>query len=188
MFKDLYRKQRKNNNTGCPKETFYEINVELSKWLLLVNKMSKASKISHFTCQTWGLVTLRWNIKVKLHNFGQIIVNNFQNLNLNWSILPFEIQSQFWWLTGGMCQCDVMFTNTNHFEFWELEIFTCNFFQGKLNTIPTLSYNQNNSETLTFRTLLFAFQTNFQKFLHFSERENKQVPAKMFPVGTFLTL
>ena len=73
-------------------------------------------------------------------------VNNFRNLNLNFHNLKIQGMCQFWWLAGGMCplekRSDILFTNTNHFEFWELEIFACNVFLRTPNTLTTLTHIQ----------------------------------------------
>ena len=84
---------------------------------------------------------------------------------------------------------DILFTIITHFQsskIFHVTVFgdnCCPHIRNSYLVFKTLF-----CETLILRTLLFIFQANVQIFLNFSERENKQVTAKMFQKGLFLTV
>ena len=80
---------------------------------------------------------------------------------------------------------DVLFSNINQLEFWELEIFTYNDILGTPSTLLTLSHNQNIVKHYLLKRCCSFFRAIFKKFA-LSEREKKQTPAKMFQKGPFL--
>ena len=62
-----------------------------------------------------------------------------------------------------------------YLQFWELEKFTCHVFLGRPKTLPRcLIFKTLLCEILLFRTLLFIFQTNVQKFC---TKINKHLPT-----------
>ena len=100
----------------CVPKTITWKKIRALKMVRISQQMSKPFKF--FSTSLVNLEDL-W-IK-NLHEFGQISVNNFHNMNLKWSFSQSEIQwYQFWKLTGGLCQfensSDELFTNTNHSE------------------------------------------------------------------------
>ena len=72
--------------------------------------------------------------------------------------------------------------------FWELEKFTHTVFGRHLLHCHTVSYSKHCFVKHHLLESCSSFSNQFSKILHFSKRRNKQLPAKIFQKGPFLTV
>ena len=72
----------KMNNIKCPEKPLHvKKYIALKMAIISQQDIKTAPENSEFACQLLGLVTLLGTSKREQHNFGQISVNNFHNMN-----------------------------------------------------------------------------------------------------------
>ena len=167
-FEDLHSRNAKMKNIRRPKKSYIQKFIALTKAKISQQDINTTSKILLVNHDDLGLLV--GTSKRNLHKFGHRSANNFQNMNLKWSISPFENHlCQFWGLTRSMCRLerssDVFFTNITHFE--SSNFLHETFFEDTWYIAHTLIFKALLCETLIPECGCSFFKSIFESFALF---------------------